>query len=305
MALDEQLKKYIGVSAGPPFPAPVAVNEAMIRHWCEALGDTNTRYEGGAEAPPTMLLSWTMPGYGKTPAPRLGTQGELMALLDENGFTSVVATDTEEEYERYLRPGDHITATTIIEDISAEKTTGLGVGHFVTTATTFSTDEGEVVGRAKFRILKFRPRERSEQTAEPAKPVPPPRPRPPINLDNEFFWQGVDAGELRIQRCVSCKQLRHPPGPMCPACRSLEWDYIVSSGGGVVYSHVTHHYPPMPQYSSVGHHNVILVDLDEGVRFVSNLIDTDDDDVAIGMRVAVDFVAVEPDYTLPLFRRAQ
>ena len=285
-------EKYNGVSAGPPFPAPVAVNEAMIRHWCEALGDTNPRYADGAEAPPTMLLAWTMPGYGKTPAPRLGTQGELMALLDEAGFTSVVATDTEEEYVRYLRPGDHITATTIIEAVSPEKATGLGVGHFVTTATTFTTDEGEVVGTAKFRILKFKPAE--------SKPPAPPRPRPPINDDNAFFWEGVDAGELRFQRCSACKQLRHPPGPMCPACRSLDWDYIVSSGRGVVYSHVTHHYPPMPQYGSP--HNVVLVDLEEGVRFVSNLVDVASDDVEIGMTVGVSFVEVEDGYVLPLFR---
>src|ERR1051325_2813345 len=111
MGLD--LSEYVGASAGPPFPAPVAVNEAMIRHWCEAMGDTNPRYEGGAEAPPTMLLAWTMPGYGKLPAPRLGTQGELMAKLDEAGYTSVVATDTEEDYVRYLRAGDHITMTTV------------------------------------------------------------------------------------------------------------------------------------------------------------------------------------------------
>jgi uncharacterized protein len=291
MSLDDKVKAYIGVSAGPPFPAPVAVNEAMIRHWCEALGDANPRYDGGSEAPPTMLLAWTMPGYGKTPAPRLGTQGELMAMLDQAGFTSVVATDTEEAYVRYLRPGDHITATTIIEDVSPEKKTGLGVGHFVTTATTFTTDDGEVIGTAKFRILKFRPPERRD----PA----PPRPRPPVNRDNQFFWDGVLEGELRIQRCASCKTLRHPPGPMCPHCRSLEWDYIVASGRGTVYSHVVHHYPPMPQFGSP--HNVVLVDLEEGVRFVSNLVDVANEDVKIGLRVQVRFTKIDDDYVLPQF----
>jgi uncharacterized OB-fold protein len=294
MALD--LSKYVGVSAGPPFPAPVAVNEAMIRHWCEALGDTNPRYEGGAEAPPTMLLAWTMPGFGKTPAPRLGTQGELMALLDENGFTSVVATDTEEEYVRYLRPGDQVTATTVIADVSAEKTTGLGVGHFVTTRTTFTVAPGdEIIGTATFRILKFKPAERA--------PAAPPRPEPPVNRDNQFFWDGVKEGELRIQRCMSCKTLRHPPGPMCPECRSLDWDYVLASGKATVYSHVTHHYPPMPQFGSP--HNVVLVELEEGVRFVSNLIDVESADIKIGMPVTLTFVEVAPDYVLPLFEVAR
>jgi uncharacterized OB-fold protein len=283
--------EYIGVSAGPPFPAPVAVNEAMIRHWCEAMGDTNPRYVGGADAPPTMLLAWTMPGYGKTPAPRLGTQGELMAKLDEAGYTSVVATDTEEEYVRYLRPGDHVTATTVIEDVSDEKQTGLGAGRFVTTVTTFTTTDGEVVGKATFRILKFKP---------PVKAEPrPPRPEPPVNRDNQFFWDGVKERELRIQRCASCKALRHPPGPMCPVCRSLEWDFVVSSGKGTVYSHVIHHYPPMPQFGSP--HNVVLVDLEEGVRFVSNLIGVANEDVKIGLPVQVTFVDVAEDYVLPQF----
>ncbi|MBA3654793.1 MAG: OB-fold domain-containing protein [Actinobacteria bacterium] len=289
MPLD--LTSYVGASAGPPFPAPVAVNEAMIRHWCEAMGDGNLRYAGGTEAPPTMLLAWTMPGFGKTPAPRLGTQGELMAKLDAAGFTSVVATDTEEEYVRYLRPGDHVTATTIIENVSDEKKTGLGVGHFVTTATTFTAAEGEVVGRATFRILKFEPPPKTD----PA----PPRPRPPVNRDNQFFWDGTLENELRIQRCTSCQALRHPPGPMCPRCRSLSWDYIVASGRGTVYSHVRHHYPPMPQFGSP--HNVVLVDLEEGVRFVSNLLD-ESAEIVIGMPVQLVFTKVADDYVLPQFQ---
>jgi uncharacterized protein len=289
--VSDDFAAYIGVSAGPPFPAPVAVNEAMIRHWCEAMGDGNPRYENGAEAPPTMLLAWTMPGYGKTPAPRLGTQGELMAKLDEAGYTSVVATDTEETYTRYLRPGDHLTATTVIEDVSAEKQTGLGAGRFVTTVTTFTTDDGEVVGTATFRILKFKP----PVAVEPR----PPRPQPPVNRDNEFFWDGVQERELRIQRCTSCKTLRHPPGPMCPACQSLDWDFIVASGRGTVYSHVIHHYPPMPQFGSP--HNVVLVELEEGVRFVSNLVAVANADVKIGLPVQLTFVNVEDDYVLPQF----
>jgi len=104
---------------------------------------------------------------------------------------------------------------------------------------------------------------------------------------------------LRIQRCTSCKQLRHPPGPMCPHCRSLEWAYVVSAGRGVVYSHVVHHYPPMPQFGSP--HNVVLVDLEEGVRFVSNLVGVANEDVRIGLPVTVTFTKVDDGYVLPQF----
>jgi uncharacterized OB-fold protein len=175
--------------------------------------------------------------------------------------------------------------------VSEEKQTGLGAGIFVTTLTTFTAADGEVVGRARFRILKFKPPVRSE----PA----PPRPEPPINRDNQFFWDGTLEGELRIQRCASCKALRHPPGPMCPHCRSLDWDYIVASGRGTVYSHVTHHYPPMPQFGSP--HNVVLVALEEGVRFVSNLLDVASDDIEIGMPVSLTFTKINDGYVLPQF----
>src|SRR5438552_14127069 len=99
MALD--LSEYVGVAAGPPLPAPVVVNEAMIRHFCEALGDHNPRYLERGEAPPTMLLSWVMASYGQPPVFRRGKVDELFSLLEDAGYTSVIATDTEEEYHRY------------------------------------------------------------------------------------------------------------------------------------------------------------------------------------------------------------
>ncbi len=86
---------------------------------------------------------------------------------------------------------------------------------------------------------------------------------------------------------------------MCPSCRALDWDFVVASGRATVYSHVTHHYPPMPQFGSP--HNVVLVELEEGIRFVSNLVNIDSTDIKIGMPVQVSFVAVDDDYVLPLF----
>lgn len=292
--LDQRLESYVGKPTGPAIVAPVAVNEAMIRHFCEALGDNNPRYLERGEAPATMLLAWVMASFGEPPVFRRGAVGELMGLLDEAGYTSVVATDTEEEYARYVRIGERVTMTTVIEGISDEKATGLGAGRFLSVMSTFTADDGDVVGRARFRYLKFKPREQAQAA--------PPRPQPAVNRDNQFFWDGTLEGELRIQRCTSCKALRHPPGPMCPQCQSLEWDYIVSSGRGTVYSWVVHHYPPMPQYGPP--HNVVLVDLEEGVRFVSNLVDVDNADVKIGTAVQVRFAKIDDDYVLPQFEVA-
>jgi uncharacterized OB-fold protein/acyl dehydratase len=305
--LTERLQQFVGRPSGSPFRARDEVNQAMIRHWCDAVGDTNPVYtdpeaagasrHGGVVAPPTMLQAWTMTGLSARPGGADDVQGALMGMLNGAGFTSVVATNCEQEYQRYLRPGDCLTATATIEAISDEKRTGLGDGHFVTTRTTFTDDRGEVVGTMLFRILKFRPK--GNAAARPAAH----RPRPAVNQDTEFFWDGVRAGELRVQRCAVCKALRHPPRPACPECQSLEWDWIVSSGRGTVYSFVVPHHPSLPAFGSTPY-VVALVELDEGTRFVTNVIDCEPADVVVGMPVELVMTPVDDDLILPLFRPA-
>ncbi|MDQ1374668.1 MAG: 3-oxo-4,17-pregnadiene-20-carboxyl-CoA hydratase alpha subunit [Actinomycetota bacterium] len=301
MALD--LQRFVGQQSGDPMLARDAVNQAMIRHWCDAIGDDNPIYtdpeaaarsvHGGIVAPPTMLQAWTMRGLNPPPSGQ-GAFAELLAELDGAGYTSTVATNCEQEYVRYLRIGDQLTVTQTIESVSDEKKTALGDGHFVTTAMSFKDQHGEVVGTQRWSILKYKPR--------PPKAAVPPRPRPAINGDNQFFWDGVNAGKLLIQRCTKCAALRHPPGPACPNCGSLEWDTIESSGRGTVYSYVVPHYPPAPMFGE--DYVVVLVELDEGVRFVSDLIEVAPGDVEIGMPVEVSFVQTDPELTLPLFKRA-
>ena len=303
--LHKQLLRFVGRSAGPPFKAWDAVNQAMIRHWCDAVGDRNPVYtdpaaaaasvHGQIVAPPTMLQAWTMKGLVPPPSEGASASDELYRLLDGAGFTSVVATNCDQEYERYLHLGDLLTAESVIEDVSSEKNTGLGAGHFVTTRTDFKDQNGELAGTMRFRILKFRP-PAAEETASAAKPA---RPRPPVNQDNAFFWEGVDRGDLLIQRCASCGRLRHPPRPMCPYCQSLEWDTVRSSGRGEVYSYVVPHHPQVPAFDYP--YVVAVVELEEGTRLISNIIDIDPADVHIGLPVEVRFVAVDDELTLPLF----
>jgi len=298
----EQIKAFEGRVIGPPAVALDAVNEAMIRHWCDAVGDANPIYvdEGAARAnghdgivaPPTMLQAWSMRGLGG----RTGTtaQDDLLRLLDSAGFTSVVATNCEQEYVRYLRTGDRVTTTVTIESVSEEKQTALGAGHFVTSLQEYRDDAGEIVGTQRFRILKFAPKPKVEPK--------PKRPRPSITRDNAFWFDAAKEGKLLIQKCASCGQLRHPPGPMCPSCHSLEWGTIEASGRGTVYSFVVNHYPQVPafEYPLV----VAVIELDEGTRFVSNIIGVDAADVEIGMPVVAEFVAFDEDLTLPQFRPA-
>lgn len=168
------LEDSIGKPLGPSGPtlAPDDVNVPMIRHWVDALNDQNpvylddafaatTRF-GGIVAPPAMLQAWTMPrpiidGI----AERGGSPVEIdpdspLKRLDRAGYIGTLATNSELEFERYLRPGERLESETVMESISERKRTGLGLGYFVTWVTTYRVD-AEVVGRQLFRIFKFDP----------------------------------------------------------------------------------------------------------------------------------------------------
>jgi uncharacterized OB-fold protein/acyl dehydratase len=311
--LKEQLAAYVGIVQGPAEVAPDAVNEAMIRHWCEAMDDRNPAYldpeaakrsvHGGIVAPPVMLQAWIFPGLemADTGAGPKNKQQELHKLLAEHGYTGVVATDTEQEYRRYLRPGDRIQAVTTIASISDEKATGLGTGYFIETRSDFTDQRGEPVGRITFRVLKFRPAQPAQAVAAAA-PAKPRRLRAPRAHDNGWWWEGIDRGELLIQQCSECRRLRHPPRPMCGSCQSTAWTRIVSQGRGTVYSYVVLRHPPIPGYDFPL--PVALIDLEEGTRIVSNVVGCKPEDVHIGMKVRLSIENVDEELKLPLFRPA-
>ncbi|MFE0258363.1 bifunctional MaoC family dehydratase N-terminal/OB-fold nucleic acid binding domain-containing protein [Streptomyces sp. NPDC059010] len=169
VAYEARLKAYEGRSAAVARAGRDPVNAPMIRHWCEAMGDTNPAYLGpDAIAPPTMLQAWTMAGLsGHTT--RTHAYDELLGLLDQAGYTSVVATDCEQEYLCPLRPGDEITFDSMIESVSERKTTKLGTGYFVTTRMDIHVGP-DLAGTHRFRILKYAPIRRSGQPDRQQKP---------------------------------------------------------------------------------------------------------------------------------------
>lgn len=172
-ALRERLERYVGQPMGPPAAAPDPVNVPMIRHWVDALDDRNPVYLeedaaaksrfGGVVAPPAMLQAWTMPRPRiEGIAERGGAPDEIASdnpvpVLDEAGYTGTLATNSELEFCRYLRPGDRLRTTTEVESISTRKKTGLGQGYFVTWVTRYFDQDEELVGKQLFRILKFDP----------------------------------------------------------------------------------------------------------------------------------------------------
>jgi uncharacterized protein len=285
-----------GESARRPGRDPV--NLPMIRNWVEAIGDRNPVYtdpsfpsvHGGPVAPPAMAQVWTMYGlHGTRPAE--DPLGTMVSVLDDAGFTSVVATDCDQTYHRYLRPGETVEVASRLESVIGPKRTALGEGWFVTTRSTWYVNDEPVV-EMSFRVLKFRPK--------PAEPAPATMIRPQVGRDTEFFWAGTARGELRIQRCGACGLLRHPPGPMCPACGQTEPEHVVASGLGEVYSFVVHHHPPVPGRSLP--FVVALVELPEGVRMLAELVDLPPEDVRVGLPVVAGFQRVDDELTMPVWR---
>jgi acyl dehydratase len=145
----------------------------MIRHWVDALDDRNPVYLdsllagksrfGGIVAPPAMLQTWTMSRPRiEGIAERGGAADDIdpdspLSILTDAGYSGTLATNSELEFERYLALGDRLQSSTLLESISERKSTALGLGYFVTWVTTYVDGEGEVVGRQRFRILKFEP----------------------------------------------------------------------------------------------------------------------------------------------------
>jgi uncharacterized protein len=270
------------------------VNEPMIRHWAEAMGDANPRWRPGpdCEAPPAMAQVWTMQGLNPERPPG-EPLWDTMVLLDSAGYTSVLGTNCDQTYARTLRPGEQVRITSRLEEVVGPKKTAVGEGYFVTTGNTWLVgpeDAPEEVATMKFRVLKFKPGT-GRPTVDRSKTV-----RPLVNRDSEFFWEGTEKGELRIQKCNACGLLRHPPGPVCPSCHAMDRGYVVASGKGRVHSFLVHHAPLVPGKQLPL--TVALIELDEGVRMIGEITG----EIEIGDEVEVSFDRLDDDLTLAQWR---
>lgn len=298
------LQDFVGQSSGV-MHAPSPVNTAMIAHWRSALGDKNPAYHDEAFAkatmhkgvivPPAMLQVWTMPDLG-APVRSDDAISKLYALLDQNGYTGIAATNSEQEYLAPVCLGDVLKSEKTITDISAEKNTKLGQGFFITSTISFTNQNGVEVGRQLHRVFKFRGAAKSEQPTAL-------RPRPNVTLDTAFYFEAAKNHKFMIQGCDSCNTLQHPPTAVCSTCGSLSLSPREVSGRGEIFSYTIVHAPVSPPF--VSPYPVILVLLEEGVRVVSELHGVAVEDVKIGMPVQVDFLDCDPGLSLPIFRKRE
>jgi len=129
------------------------------------------------------------------------------------------------------------------------------------------------------------------------------KPLPMPTEDSAAYWEGTRAGELRAQRCVACGHLRWPPATHCPKCLSADHAWVKLSGRGKVFSWIVVHKSQHPAFWG-DPFNVAIVELDEGPRLHTNLVEVDPAAIRIGLPVQVVFEKQNDEITLPRFRPA-
>ncbi|MDP7725605.1 bifunctional MaoC family dehydratase N-terminal/OB-fold nucleic acid binding domain-containing protein [Mycobacterium sp. TY814] len=306
--LQEAIAEIVAAGGGKPRTGRDPVNQPMINNWVEAIGDRNPIYvdeaaaravgHPGLVAPPAMIQVWTMFGLNGA-RPDDDPMGPMMKLFDDNGYIGVVATNCEQTYHRYLRPGEDVSITSEMGDVVGPKQTALGEGFFINQHIVWRVGD-EDVAEMNWRILKFKPASGSSGAAVPDDLDADAMMRPASSRDTAFFWEGVKAHELRIQKLAD-GSLQHPPVPAVWQDPADPIDYAVASGRGTVYSFVVHHAPKVPGRTLP--FVIALVELEEGVRMLGELRGVDPAAVEIGMPVHatyIDFPAGEsgPEWTL-------
>lgn len=131
------------------------------------------------------------------------------------------------------------------------------------------------------------------------------KPLPTPTQISKPYWDYCKQHELRIQRCRQCGCYRHYPQDMCPHCNSFDTEWTKVSGKGNVYSWVVCHRAFHPGFAAEVPYAAVTIELDEGVRMMSRVVDVKPEDLKIGMPVQVVFEDVTADITLPMFRRRE
>jgi uncharacterized OB-fold protein len=130
------------------------------------------------------------------------------------------------------------------------------------------------------------------------------KPLPALEGFAKEFYAWCKQNELRFQRCTACGTWRHVPREMCAACGSWQWEWARSSGRGKVFTWTVIARALHPAFQNDTPYAPVVIEMDEGVRLLSQVVDCAPDQLRIGMPVEVVFDAVTSEITLPKFRRA-
>jgi uncharacterized protein len=128
------------------------------------------------------------------------------------------------------------------------------------------------------------------------------KPIPEVTEELRPFFAAAREGRLVVERCKRCGRRRFPPRPICSECLGREAEWAPSSGCGKIVSFNVMHQVYHPGFAAEVPYAVVLVELDDGGRILSNIVDCPLDRVAIGLEVEATFERVSDEVTLPKFR---
>jgi len=128
------------------------------------------------------------------------------------------------------------------------------------------------------------------------------RPLPQITAENRPYWEAARNGELKLQRCVECGKFRYPIAPVCPFCLSEHGRWTKVSGRGTLSTWMIFYKVFFPAFADRIPYNVAMIELEEGPRLTTNVLECRNEDLYVGMPVVVCFERVNDEITLPQFR---
>ncbi len=126
-------------------------------------------------------------------------------------------------------------------------------------------------------------------------------PKPGVDWETRAYWEGCGRHELILQRCRSCGTLQHRPRALCVSCLSDEIEHFPASGRGTVYSFTVTHQNQAPGFREALPYVLAYVELEEGVRLLTNIVGCSPENVRIGLPVEVEYAQLEGDIAVPRF----
>jgi uncharacterized protein len=137
-----------------------------------------------------------------------------------------------------------------------------------------------------------------------ASPAAPRFDLPTIEPETQGFWNAARAGQLMLGKCGGCGRVHYYPRPMCPHCWSEDVTLAPAGGKGVLYTWSTVFVNDLPPFKAMLPYVAAQVDLEEGVRITTNMVDCDPGDLAIGMPVTLCWRELNDEIAVPVFRPA-
>ena len=131
----------------------------------------------------------------------------------------------------------------------------------------------------------------------------PPKPAPEPDEISLPYWEAAQRGQLMVQTCADCGRRQFPPEPICRHCQAADPPFVQTSGSGTIYSFAVYRRSFSPAFEVPYALALVALDEDPGVRMMTNIVDSDLDQLAVGDAVQVTFEA-RGDWSLPQFRRA-